>query len=170
MNLIYEASVPVAIHGLKALAALLQKAEAHCTAKNIKPDALLQFRLFPDMFPLAQQVQLTSDFGKGMGARLSGSTNPSFADEEKTFEELQARIAKTIDFLQSLDSKLFDEAATRMVTMRISRTEEKTVTGAEYLSRAALPNFYFHLATAYNILRHNGVDVGKGDYMGRSIT
>jgi uncharacterized protein len=169
MTLIYDLSVPVAIHGLKSLSALLVKAEAHCVTKNIKPEALLQFRLFPDMFPLSQQIQLTSDFGKGLGARLSGTPNPSFVDEEKTFEELQARIAKTITFLQSLDKSLFADAATREVTVRVSRTEEKTMSGAAYLSRAALPNFYFHLATAYNILRHNGLDVGKGDYMGRNI-
>ena len=165
----YENSIPVLIHGLKSLSALLKKAEVHCEARKIKPEALVNFRLFPDMFPLSAQVQLTSDFAKGVGARLSGTANPSYADEEKTFPELQARIAKTIAFLESLDRKLFESAATRMVKVRLSRDVEKEMTGAEYFNRYALPNFYFHMTTAYNILRHNGVELGKGDFMGRNI-
>jgi uncharacterized protein len=165
----YDVSVPVQIHGLKSLSAILKKAEAHCAAKNIKPEAILNFRLYPDMFPFTQQVQLASDFAKGPGARLSGTPVPSFPDEEKTFEELQARIAKTIAFLEGLDRAAFADAATREVTIRVSRTEEKTVAGQDYFNRVALPNFYFHLATAYNILRHNGVEIGKGDFLGRNL-
>ena len=163
----YEASVPVLIHNLNALSAILKKAEAHCTAKNIKPEALLNFQLFPDMFPFIRQVQLTSDFAKGPGARLSGIAVPSYTDDEKTFEDLQGRIAKTIAFLQSLDPKAFEGAATREVTIRVSRTEEKTMSGLTYFNLAALPNFYFHMTTAYDILRHNGVELAKGDFLGR---
>lgn len=165
----YDISVPVIIHGLKSLAAILRKAEGHCEARKIKPEALLNFRLFPDMFPLTSQVQLASDFAKGAGARLSGTANPSYADEEKTFAELQARIAKTVSFLESLQATAFAGAATRMVKVRLSRDVEKDMTGQEYFNRYALPNFYFHITTAYNILRHNGVELGKGDFLGRNI-
>ena len=130
---------------------------------------LVGFRLFPDMLPLSSQVQLASDFAKGVGARLSATANPSYADEEKTFADLQARIAKTIAFLESLDQKAFDGAATRMVKVRLSRDVEKDIPGAEYFNRYALPNFYFHMTTAYNILRHNGVELGKGDFLGRNL-
>jgi uncharacterized protein len=163
----YDISVPVLIHNLNALSAILKKAEAHCEAKKIKPEALLNFQLFPDMFNFTKQVQLASDFAKGPGARLSGTPVPSFADEEKTFEELQARIAKTIAFLQGLDAKAFEGAAGREVTIRVSRTEEKTMSGQDYYFGAALPNFFFHMTTAYNILRHNGVELGKGNFLGR---
>jgi uncharacterized protein len=165
----YDVTVPVLVHGLKSLSALLKKAEAHCEAKKIKPEALTAFRLFPDMFPLTGQVQLASDFAKGIGARLSGAENPKFTDDETTFAELQARIARTVSFLEGLDPKAFAGAAERPVTVRVARNEEKTMSGAEYLSRFALPNFYFHMTTAYNILRHNGVELGKGDFMGRGI-
>lgn len=165
----YDVSVPVIVHGLKSLAALLKKAEAHCEARKIKPDALLNFRLFPDMFPLTAQVQLASDFAKGAGARLSGTANPSYADEEKSFADLQARIAKTISFLDALDAAAFAGAGPRMVKVRLSRDIEKEMTGQEYFNRYALPNFYFHITTAYNILRHNGVELGKGDFLGRNI-
>ena len=165
----YDVTVPVIVHGLKTMADLLTRTEVHCTAKKINPEALLQFRLFPDMFPLVRQVQLVSDFAKGSGARLSGSAIPSYNDEEVTFGDLQARIAKTIAFLESLDAKLFAGAATRIVKVRLSRDVEKEMTGAEYFNRYALPNFYFHMTTAYNILRHNGLEFGKGDFLGRNI-
>jgi hypothetical protein len=165
----YNTTIPIFIHGFKSLAAILTKAEAHCTAKKIKPEALLNFRLFPDMLPLTSQVQLASDHAKTMAARLSGTANPSFPDEEKTFPELQQRIAKTIAFLESIDPKLLADAADRSVKGRVSSATEKEMPGAEYFSRYAVPNFYFHLTTAYNILRHNGVELGKGDYMGRNI-
>jgi len=165
----YDTTVPVIIHGLRSMASVLKKAEAHCTDNKIKPDALLSFRLFPNMFPLINQITLLSDHAKGAGARLSGTANPSFPDEEKTFDELQARIAKTIAFLESLDRKSFDGAASRRVNVRISRDVEKEMSGGDYLNRIALPNFYFHATTAYNILRHNGVELGKGDFLGRNI-
>jgi uncharacterized protein len=164
----YDVTIPVIIHSLKATATLLKKAEEHCAAKNIAPEALLQFRLFPDMFPLTRQVMLVTDFAKGIGARLSGVANPSYPDTETTFAELQARIAKCIAFLEGLDKKAFAGAETRMVKVRISRDVEKEMTGADYFNMQALPNFYFHMTTAYNILRHNGVELGKKDFMGRS--
>jgi uncharacterized protein len=125
--------------------------------------------LFPDMFPFVRQVQLATDFAKGMGARLSATENPKFADEEASFAELQARIAKTISYLQSLDKALFADAATRSIDVPVSRTEVKAMSGLDYLTKAAMPNYYFHLATAYNILRHNGIEIGKGDFLGRNI-
>lgn len=164
----YDTTIPVIIHGLKATATLLKKAEEHCEAKKIAPEALLQFRLFPDMFPLTRQVMLVTDFAKGIGARLSGTAIPSFPDTETTFAELQARITKCIGFLESLDKAAFADAATRLVKVRIARDVEKEMPGSEYFNSFALPNFYFHMTTAYNILRHNGVVLGKQDFMGRS--
>jgi uncharacterized protein len=165
----YDISVPVLLHNLTALSLMLKKAEEHCEAKKIDADALLQFRLYPDMFPLTRQVMLVTDFAKGVGARLSAQPVPSYADTEKTFAELQARIEKTKAFLASIDKASMKDAATRDVTVRISRTEEKSMPGEIYFNRFALPNFYFHMTTAYNILRHNGLELGKGDFMGRGL-
>jgi uncharacterized protein len=165
----YDVSVPVIVHGLKSLDALLKKAEEHCVARKIAPEALLDFRLYPDMFSFIHQVQLVTDFAKGCVARLSGQAVPSYADTEKTFDDLHARIAKTIAFAESADKTAFATAATRPVTIRVSRSEEKSMSGEEYFNRFVLPNFYFHMATAYNILRHNGVELGKGDFLGRSL-
>ena len=163
----FDTSVPILSHYLKGLSAILTKAEAHCEAKKIDSNALLQARLFPDMFAFARQVQLVTDFAKGAGARLAGIAVPSFADEEKTFGELQARIAKTIDFLSTLTKEQFADAASRTVTIKAGGTE-MSFPGAEYFASYALPNFYFHLTTAYNILRHNGLELGKKDFMGRA--
>jgi len=162
----FDSSVPVLINFLKGLSAMLKKAEDHCAARKIDPDALLKARLFPDMFHFTRQVQLVTDFAKGMGARLAGIAVPSFPDEEKTFAELQARIAKTIDFLGTLTKSQFAEAAGRTVSIKVGGND-MSFTGAQYLSGYGLPNFYFHLTTAYNILRHNGLELGKKDYMGR---
>ena len=163
----YDSSVLILTHFLKGLSAILKKAEAHCVAKKIEPDALLTARLFPDMYHLTRQVQLVTDFAKGMGARLAGIAVPSFPDEERTFEQLQARIAKTIAFLGTLKKEQFEGAATRTVTIKV-RGNDMSFPGGEYLAGYAMPNFYFHLATAYNILRHNGVELGKMDFMGRA--
>lgn len=163
----FDTSIPVLIHYLKGLAAILKKAEAHCAAKKIEPEALLQARLFPDMFQFTRQVQLVTDFAKGAGARLAGIAVPSFADEEKTFEELQARIARTVNFLGTLKKEQLDGAAARTVTIKVGG-QDTNFAGADYFANYALPNFYFHLATAYNLLRHNGVELGKKDYMGRA--
>ena len=163
----FDTSVPVLIHFLKGLSAILKKAEGHCAANKIDPDALLQARLYPDMFTFTRQVQLTTDFAKGMGARLAGLPVPSFADEEKTFAELQARLARTIEFLSALTKEQYADAAARTVTIKIGG-QDTTFTGAAYAASYALPNFYFHLTTTYNILRHNGIELGKKDYMGRT--
>ncbi|MCB1379897.1 MAG: DUF1993 domain-containing protein [Alphaproteobacteria bacterium] len=163
----FDTSVPVLVHFLKGLSAILRKAEAHCEARKIDPAALLDARLFPDMFTFTRQVQLTTDFAKGMGARLAGLPVPSFADDEKTFAELQARLDKTIAFLSTLTKEQLSDAAARTVTIKIGGRDTEFA-GADYAARYALPNFYFHLTTAYNILRHNGLELGKGDYMGRS--
>jgi uncharacterized protein len=164
----YDVSIPYLLHGLKTLDTLLSKAETHCEEKKIKPEVLLNFRLYPDMFPFVQQVQLVTDFSKGCAARLSEQAVPSYADEEKTFVDLHARIAKTMAFLSSVEKSAFVGAATRNVTIRVSRTEERTLSGEQYFNGFVLPNFYFHSTTAYNILRHNGVVLGKNDFMGRS--
>lgn len=163
----FDSSVPVLDNFLKALSAIVKKAEAHCEAKKIDPEALLKARLFPDMYHFTRQVQLVTDFAKGTGARLAGMPVPSFADEEKTFAELQARIARTREFLATLKKEQFTGAAARTITIKVGG-QDMSFTGAVYLSNFAMPNFYFHLATAYNILRHNGVELGKRDYMGRS--
>ena len=165
----YDSSIAPISHSLKALAAILKKAEAHCEAKKIDPNALLTARLFPDMLTLIRQVLIATDHAKGCGARLSGTANPSFPDEEKTFAELQARIAKTLDFLGSLKREQFADAAKRTVTIKVGGKDVE-LTGATYLSSSALPNFYFHVTTAYNILRHNGVEIGKGDFLGRNLS
>lgn len=162
----HEQSVAVFSHLLGALSGILQKAEAHCTARKIDPNALLGFRLFPDMFALTRQVQLATDFAKGPSARLAGVDVPSFEDTETTFPELQARIARTRDFLSTISPAMLDGAATRTVKFR-ARGQDMELPGQAYFSNVALPNFYFHLTTAYNLLRHNGVELGKADFIGR---
>jgi uncharacterized protein len=165
----YDRTIPYILHGLKSLDALLRKAEAHCEARKIEPDTLLNYRLYPDMFAFVRQVQLVTDFSKGCAARLSGTTVPSYEDTEKTFPELHARIAKTVAFLKGLEASKFNGADKKLITVRISRTEDAQMVGDMYYNKVVLPNFYFHLATAYNILRHNGVELGKGDFLGRSL-
>jgi hypothetical protein len=161
---VYDASVPVFTHFLKSLQAILKKAEAHCTAKKIDPAVLLQARLFPDMFALTRQVQIASDAAKGACARLAGMAIPSFPDEEKSFEELQARIARTIDFMAGLKKDQFEGADTRDIHIKAG-PRELDFKGAAFLETWAKPNFYFHLTTAYAILRHNGVELGKPDFL-----
>ena len=163
---IYDNTVPVLVHNLKSLAKILRKAEKHCEDKKIDPAVMLGMRLAPDMFNLMRQAQLVTDFAKGCGARLAGVAVPSYADEETTFEGLQVRIEKCIGFLESLDKTGFEGADTRELTLKIGG-RDMTMTGQAYTNSAALPNLYFHLATAYNILRHNGVELGKGDFVGR---
>jgi len=163
---LYDAAIPVFTQFLNALARIIKKAEAHCETKKIDPEALLAARLFPDMFPFRRQVQLACDFAKGAGARLAGIPVPSFPDEEKTFAELQARIAKTLDFLKTIEKGQFAGADTRTITLKIGG-EEMNFTGSAYLYHLVLGNFFFHATTAYNILRHNGLEIGKRDFMGR---
>jgi uncharacterized protein len=163
----YSISVPVIIDNLNALSKFLKKSEADVEARKFDKTVVLNTRLYPDMFPLVKQVQLVTDFAKGCGARLSGTANPSFADEETTFEELYARINKTVDFLKGLDEKAFAGAATREVTMKV-QGKDLTMSGEKYFTAAFLPNFFFHMATAYNILRAMGAPLGKSDFVGRS--
>ena len=162
----YDSTIPVLQHFLGALTGVLKKAEAYCEAKKVEPSVLLSDRLYPDMFTLTRQVQLVTDFAKGAGARLSGNAVPKYEDEEKTMAELHARIAKTVSFLGSLKKDAFAGAETRDVTLKM-RGEDVTLKGGDYWSNIVLPNFYFHFATAYNILRHRGVELGKSDFMGR---
>jgi hypothetical protein len=162
---VYEASVPRFANILRNLAVILDKAQAHVEAKKLDPLALTQARLFPDMFTLARQVQTACDSAKGAVARLAGVEIPKHEDTEQTFPELKARIAKTLDFIESVPKAKLDGAETREVTIKLRGTDTK-FGATQYLFGFAYPNFYFHVATAYGILRHNGVEVGKRDYIG----
>jgi hypothetical protein len=162
----HSASVPLLTQMLDALAAVLGKAAAHADAKKIDPDALLQARLFPDMFPLVRQVQIACDFAKSTSARLAGLEVPSWPDDEKTFADLQARIAKTLVFVRGVDAGAFDDAEAREIVLRPGTDKETRWTGQTYLVNYAIPQFLFHVTTSYAILRHNGVEVGKRDFMG----
>jgi len=161
----YDASVPVMKHTLRALSAILDKADAHCAAKKIDPAVMLGTRLIPDMFPLSRQVQITSDLAKGGGARLAGIEVPSYADDEKTFAELKARIAKTIAFLDTIKPEQIVGCEGRDIKMKAGANELQ-FKGQDYLTGFVLPNFYFHAAIAYAILRQNGLDIGKFDFLG----
>lgn len=161
----HDASLSVFAQGLKGLAGVLDKAAAHAEARKIDPQALLQARLFPDMFPLARQVQIAADFAKGASCRLAGAEIPAWEDDEASFEELKARVRKTIDLITSLDAAAFEGAEDRDIAL-VRRGETSIHKGQAYLLQQALPNFYFHLTTAYAILRHNGVEIGKRDFLG----
>ena len=163
----YDLAVPVATHMLKGFSRILDKAEAHCAARKIDPQALLTDRLYPDMLPFTSQVQIACDFAKGMSARLAGVEVPSHPDNEKSFPELKARIAKTLDFIATLKPEQFNGSESRTITFKAG-SREFSFPGAHYLQAFVLPNFYFHLTTAYGILRHNGVELGKLDFMGAS--
>ncbi|MBK5206533.1 MAG: DUF1993 domain-containing protein [Polaromonas sp.] len=163
---IYTASIPVFKQMLGGLQDVLTKAEAHVVAKKIDPIALLQARLFPDMFPLLRQVQVATDFAKSVSARLAGMEVPKLEDPEQSFADLQARIATVLAFIEGLDVAKFDEAATRVIVTQAGTPKEKRFTGQSYLLNYGLPHFFFHTTTAYAILRHNGVEVGKKDYIG----
>ncbi len=162
----YAASVPVFKQLLGALGEILAKAETHAADKKIDPNALLQARLFPDMFPLLRQVQIACDFAKGVCARLAGADVPVYDDKETTFEELRALVAKTIAYIDSLDAARFDGSESRDITLRPGTPKERKIGGQSYLLSYGLPQFFFHMTTAYALLRHNGVELGKKDYMG----
>ncbi|MDM0112579.1 DUF1993 domain-containing protein [Variovorax sp. J22R133] len=162
----YEVSVPVFTRGLGQLAHVLSKGVAHAKANDVDLATLLAARLAPDMIPLTGQVQIASDAVKGAMARLAGIETPSFPDTETTFDELLARIEKTRDFALSVDRSKIDGSEQREIKMKV-RGNELTFTGQQYLLHFALPNFFFHVTTAYDILRNNGVPVGKLDYLGR---
>jgi hypothetical protein len=162
----YEASVPAYLQILNSLTGILTKAEAHCAAKKIAPEVMLGARLYPDMLPLSKQVQLVADFAMKGCARLTGSEVPSTADTEKTFEELKQRLAKAIDYVKAYKPAQFDGGETRQVTFPSGPDKTTTLTGQQFLSHFSLPNLLFHAATAHGILRHNGVEIGKGDFLG----
>jgi hypothetical protein len=162
----YHASVPVFKQMLGSLSAILEKAEAHAAAKKIEPGVLLQSRLYPDMLPLLRQVTVATDFTKGACARLANVEIPKFEDTETNFAELQARLAKTVAFIESLKPAQFDGSDQRDVTFS-ARSSTRTLQGPTYLFNYALPQFFFHVTTAYAILRHNGLEIGKMDYMGK---
>ena len=161
----YTASVPVLVRGLGNLSGLLTKGLASAEARDIDPSILLAARLAPDMHPLSRQVQIASDSAKGAAARLAGVEVPSFADTETTFPELQTRIKQTVDFLQTLKAEQFEGADGKTVTLPLPGGAVD-LTGQEFLFGFALPNFFFHVTTAHAILRHNGVPIGKMDYLG----
>ena len=165
-NAIYTTSIPVFKQMLGGLKEVLRKAEAHTLEKKIDPNALLQARLFPDMFSLLRQVQVASDFAKSVSARLAGVDVPKMDDNEQTFVDLQTRIDTVLAFIGGLDAAKFDEAATREIITQAGTPKEKRFTGQSYLLNYGLPHFFFHTTTAYSILRHNGVEVGKKDYIG----
>jgi len=162
----YQATVPGVIRMMNSLSAILDKAQAYCGAKKIEDKTLLEVRLFPDMFPLARQIQIVSDTAKGMVARLSGQEPPGMPDTEATIAELKARLAKTVEFVKSVHPSKFDGAESRTVTINIGGGRKADFAGQDYLFNNALPNFYFHAATAYDLLRHAGLEIGKRDYLG----
>ena len=166
---LYHASVPVFRQMLGGLSAVMDKAAAHAEAKKIDPAVLTSARLYPDMFPFTRQVMIATDHAKGSSARLAGVEVPKFEDTETTFAELKARIQKTLDFIGGLKSAQFDGAESREVVIPL-RGEQQKFTGRAYLFHFALPNFYFHTTTAYDILRHCGIEIGKRDFIHQLIT
>jgi hypothetical protein len=161
----YDASVPVFKQILGSLSAILDQAETHAAERKIDPNALLQFRLYPDMFPFTRQIQVAADFAKGAAARLAGVPVPAFDDNEHSFAELKARIAKTLAFIDSLPKAQFEGSEERAISTG-SGDKVRHFTGQTYLVHYALPHFYFHATAAYAILRHNGVAIGKKDFIG----
>jgi uncharacterized protein len=162
---LYQVTVPVFVKTLANLRAVLEKAKAHALDHKIEESVLVNARLYPDMLPLSRQVQIATDIARGGAARLAGVEPPSYEDKEQSFDDLVARIARTIDYMKGLDAKQFEGAATREIT-RPLRGEPHKFTGSNYLLQFVTPNVYFHTATAYDILRHNGVVLGKADYLG----
>ena len=162
----YTTSVPVFKQLLNSLSVILTKAETYATEKKFKPTVLLEARLSPDMFPLSRQVQIATDFARSVSARLAGVEVPAYDDNEQTFAELQARIGKTLSFIESLTPSQFEGSETREIVLRPGTPKEKKMVGHTYLFNYGFPQFLFHVTTAYAILRHNGLEVGKGDFMG----
>ncbi|ODM81151.1 DUF1993 domain-containing protein [Bradyrhizobium elkanii] len=164
----HDAVVPAYLQILNSLTGELTKAEAHCEAKKIAPEVLLGSRLYPDMLPLTKQVQLVCDHAARGCARLTHSEVPSTPDAEKSISELKQRLAKTIDYVKSFKPAQFDGADARDVTFPIGPDRTMTLKGQQFLSAFSFPNFYFHAVTAHDILRHNGVEIGKRDFLGVS--
>lgn len=162
----YISSVPVFKQLLSALKAILAQADAHVVTNSIEPDAFLQARLYPNMFPLVKQVQIAADFARGISARLAGVDVPVYEGKEKSFADLDGLLAQTLEFLDSADSSKFAGSETNEIVLRRGTPKEKKLNGQAYLSNYGLPQFVFHVTTAYAILRHNGLPVGKRDFMG----
>ena len=162
----YHASVPVFRQMLLALGDILAKADTHFEAKKVDQSVLLQCRLALDMFPLLRQVQIACDFAKSVPARLTGVGVPAYDDSEQDIAGLQARIAKTVGFLDGLNEAQFAGSAALEIVLRPGTPKEKTLSGQTYLLSYGLPQFFFHVTTAYNLLRHNGLEIGKKDFMG----
>ena len=163
----YQASVPTIVRALNNLAAVLEKADKHAAEKKIDPSVFVAARLFPDMLPLSKQVQIASDISKGGSARLAQAEPPAFEDNETTIAQLIERLRKTVTYLETLKPEQIDGSEGRTVTWQ-TRSATKTMQGMPYLLNHVLPNVFFHTTTAYDILRHNGVDLGKQDFLGRS--
>jgi hypothetical protein len=161
----YQASVPRFINALNNLSAILDKAQAHVDAKKLDETTLTSFRLFPDMLPMARQILIATDTAKGLAARLAGVDIPVYDDTEKTLGELKARIAKTVAYLQTFRPEQIDGTEDKEIVIKRGDKETR-YTGMQFLLGHAVPNVYFHITTAYNILRHNGVEIGKRDYLG----
>ena len=160
----YRASVPIFLQILPCTSAILDKAVAHAAAKKIEPQVLLEARLFPDMFSFTRQIQLATDFSKGACARLAGVDPPKYPDTETTFDELKARVAKTIAFIKEFKPSQIDGSEERDISLQMGG-QTRTFKGENYLTSVVLPNFFFHATTAYAILRHNGVELGKQDFL-----
>jgi uncharacterized protein len=166
MQTMSKASIPVFETVLNALSAILDKAEAHAGAKKFEPAVLPSMRLAPDMFALTRQVQVATDQAKNGSARLAGVEPPKFEDTESTIAQLKERIAKTVAFLKTLDTKAIGASADREITFPLGPTNKGQMQGADYLNHFVLPNFYFHATSAYAILRHAGAEIGKRDFLG----
>lgn len=164
----YQSSVSIFVPMLMNLRTFLEKAAAFCENKRIDPAVLPGSRLYPDMFPLSRQVQIATDHAKGCAARLAGQQPPPYDDNEKTLAELIARVQKTLDYLATFNAEQIDGSESRNIELKVGSHELKFV-GDVYLQKFAMPNFYFHVTTAYNILRHNGVDVGKQDFLAKLL-
>ncbi len=162
----YDACVPVFDATLDNLSVMLGRASAHCADRNIDPAALLQARLFPDMFPLLKQVQIAADFARGISARLAGVAVPAIEGQEKSFADLTAMLDESLVFLDSLQAAQFDGSDQREIVLRPGTPKERKFSGQAYLAHYGLPQFFFHVTTVYAILRHNGIQIGKKDYMG----
>jgi hypothetical protein len=161
----YSASVPTFQHMLRNLSHILSKGEAFAEAKKCDPTALTTFRLAPDMLPFTRQILIACDGAKNGTMRLSGVEAPKFDDKEASFEELKARVQKTIDYLASVPQAALDGTEDKEITFPVGKEKTRTMKGEAYLKHWVLPNFFFHITTAYAILRHNGVELGKQDYL-----
>jgi len=165
----YQASVPVFVQFLTGLSAVLDKAAAHAEARKIDPAVLLNTRLYPDMFPLVRQVRAATDHAVNAGGRLAGAELPTFANTEASIPELKERIAKAIEFLKGLQAGQIDGSEDKEIKITFPSGATREFTGQTLLVNQALPNFYFHCTTAYDILRHCGVELGKRDFMGTPV-